>query len=255
MTTYIISFNGGLGAQLYSAAAYYYLEKHGYPVIANMNYFNNTPNTAIPGIKGQCSMWKYELNEYNILINSFKQYITIGNNFQKIDDGVQKALFGESGFICEEIKQKFSINPNSRLFIKEYLNNEEFICLHIRRGDYLNVASYIIPDEKYFNVVQELSKHIKTILVVSDTPISESLKSMLDTLDVNIKYQIGGDIHIIHGIMRLSKILICSNSQFSMTAGFLRDNNLLTYIPSQYTSDNNSDIDKHILELQQFKFY
>ena len=45
------------------------------------------------------------------------------------------------------------------------------------------------------------------------------------------------------------------SKRIGMIIQFLRDNNLLTYIPSQYTGDNNSDIDKHILELQQFKFY
>ena len=253
MTTYSISFSGGLGAQLYSAAAYYYLEQQGESVIADMNYFNITPRIAT--IYGQVSIWKYELNDYNIPINNFKQDITYEGWVEKIDDGVKKGLLGEAGFKSEEIRQKFPVNSNSQLFIKEFLNNEEFICLHVRRGDYLNVASYIIPDERYFNIIQELSKNIKTILVVSDTPISDSLKIAFDSLDLNIKYQIGGDIHLIHGIMRLSTILICSNSQFSMTAGFLRDNNLLTYIPIQYTGDPTSDIDIHMLELKHFKVY
>ena len=38
MTAYIITFTGGLGAQLYSAAAYYYLEKNGHSVI-NYNIY------------------------------------------------------------------------------------------------------------------------------------------------------------------------------------------------------------------------
>jgi hypothetical protein len=253
MTTYIVSFTGGLGAQLYSAAAYYYLEQQGESVIADMNYFNITPRIATT--HGQVSIWKYELEDYNIPINKFKQDIIYEGWVERIDDGVKKGLLGEAGFKSEEIRQKFPINFNSQLFIKEYLNNEEFICLHVRRGDYLNVASYIIPDAKYFDIIKEVSKNIKTIVVVSDTPISQSLKDALDSLNLNIIYQIGGNIHIIHGIMRLSTILICSNSQFSMTAGFLRDNNLLTYLPKQYTGDINSDIDKHLLELEYFKFY
>ena len=253
MTTYIISFTGGLGAQLYSAAAYYYLEKQGNSVIADMNYFNITPRIATT--QGQVSIWKYELDDYNIPIHNFKEYTVYEGGVERIDDGIKKGLLGEAGFKSEEIRQRFPLNFNSYLFIKEFLNNEEFICLHVRRGDYLNVASYIIPDEKYLNIVQEVSKNIKTILVVSDTPISDSLKIALDSLDLNIKYQVGGDIHIIHGIMRLSTILICSNSQFSITAGFLRNNNLLTYIPRQYSGDINNDIDKHMLEIQQFKVY
>jgi hypothetical protein len=253
MTTYSISFSGGLGAQLYSAAAYYYLEQQGESVIADMNYFNITPRIAT--MHGQVSIWKYELEDYNISINNFKQDITYEKCLEKIDDGMKKGLLGEAGFKSEEIRQKFPINSNSYLFIKDVLNNKDFICLHVRRGDYLNVASYIIPDEKYFNIIKEVSKNIKTIVVVSDTPISQSLKDGLDSLNLNIIYKMGGNIHIIHGIMRLSTILICSNSQFSMTAGFLRDNNLLTYIPRQYTGDPNNDIDKHILEIQQFTLY
>ena len=253
MMLYIISFSGGLGAQLYSAAAYYYLEQQGESVIADMNYFNITPR--ISTTHGQVSIWKYELDDYNIPITNFKQYITYEGCVERIDDGVKKGLLGEAGFKSEEIRQKFPLNSNSHLFIKDVLNNEEFICLHVRRGDYLNVASYMISDEKYLNIIQEVSKNIKIIVVVSDTPISQSLKNALDSLNLNIKYQVGGDIHLIHGIMRLSTILICSNSQFSMTAGFLRDNNLLTYLPRQYTGDINSDIDKHLLELQQFKLY
>jgi len=249
--SYTVTFTGGLGAQICSASAYFYLKNEGMNVSADMSYFTLTPKEAKPGNKGELSIWKYQLDNYNIPQSTFN---TNSVNYEIISDGVKKIAYAQLGFKNSSICLKFPISSAAYELRDSLFNNEKYVCLHVRRGDYINVASYIVPDEHYLNVLKKSIQDIKNLLVVSDTPISSTLINMLNTLNINIQYIIGRDLHTTHGIMRLSTVLICSNSQFSMTAGFLRDKNYITYIPTDYIGNNN-EFDIYIRSLENFKFY
>jgi hypothetical protein len=60
--SYTITFTGGLGAQICSASAYFYLKNEGMNVSADMSYFTLTPKEATLGNTGELSIWKYQLD-------------------------------------------------------------------------------------------------------------------------------------------------------------------------------------------------
>ena len=252
---YTITFEGGFGGQLLSASSYFFLESRGYDVGADMSYFSSENRDSILYNEGGRTVWKYELSNYNLPITHFKSNIL--NSEIVSDGGAKKLVLAELGFDIKEIRAKFAIDINAYKYKETVLCNDDFICLHVRRGDYLNVASYIIADERYFNITKKIiedNKLISKLLVVSDTPISENLSNLLNTLDINIIYNTETTTHVTHGLMRLSTILICSNSQLSMTAGFLRHTDAVTYFPTDYIG-NNHEIDIQIRKIKNFKFY
>jgi hypothetical protein len=252
--SYTITFEGGFGGQLSSACAYFYLESQDFNVGADMSYFSPENRDCILYNEGGCTVWKYELSNYNLPITYFKSRVP---NSEIVNDCAKKLLLAELGFNSKEIRSKFMINTDAYKYKETVLSNDDFICLHVRRGDYLNVASYIIADERYFNITKKITeenKLISKLLVVSDTPISENLRNLLNTLDINVIYNTETNTHVTHGLMRLSTILICSNSQLSMTAGFLRHTDAVTYFPTDYIG-NNHEIDIQVRKFKIFKFY
>ena len=62
---FIVSVEGGLGAQIISLSVYYYLKELEYKVLLDLSYFDNTPHVALEGDK-KLSYWPWELDNYGI---------------------------------------------------------------------------------------------------------------------------------------------------------------------------------------------
>jgi len=132
-------------------------------------------------------------------------------------------------------------NPNiSKLYeishlpeiLKESLG-EPFCCIHIRRGDYKNVASYLVSDEDFLLIAKKISI-LENLVVLSDDEISFHLKSKLRKLYKTVHFLEDISFQEAHVIMRHAKILVCSNSTFSLTAGLLNYQDPLIIIPTQW---------------------
>jgi hypothetical protein len=70
---------------------------------------------------------------------------------------------------------------------------------------------------------------------------------------MNVVTGIGGDPSVGHGLMRLSDILICSNSQYSFSAACLRRKNQLTIIPSKHDSGEDPSANEYLSEIRTFQ--
>jgi hypothetical protein len=106
------------------------------------------------------------------------------------------------------------------------------ICIHVRRGDYLNVASYVIPASHFIQISDILHNIPRAkLFVVSDTELEGQLKTFFESKRALVLE--GGDIYLIHALMRMSDILVCSNSQFSFSAALL-NRNQLSLIPRSF---------------------
>ena len=249
----IISFTGGYGAQIISAAAFFYINK----ILredtgAYMRYFSLTPHLATPGIKNDMSNWQWELNNFGLYIEDFNQPNIVSNN-NIIWDGPEKNKFGFSGLRHPEISSLFPISNEALLRKNKIFGNESFACMHIRRGDYLNVATHLVSDEAFLRISKRIGKLVKNLLIVSDTPLSRFMLEGLALLKINCITAIGGDPHLIHGLMRLSDILIASNSQFSLTAAALKDDTSLTLYPAQQDGDLQSYSNKFLEDIREFQ--
>ena len=292
---FIVTVEGGLGAQIISLSVYYFLKQLNYKVLLDLSYFDNTPFIASEG-DGKLSYWKWELDHFGIRFetldwikihklkkymtgniqdknegitilnfhNSLKKYKSVLNknfsffHFNKINniknkqanidnlfssnpilisDGKTKIKLFTNAMRDEAIRKKFIHNDCEWLQVieKENINFENTCCLHLRRGDFVNVASEIVSYEEFINICKKLHKQKENIIVFSDSSKEDNLEfnNMLSSLFNKVYWLNNIDNKVTHQLMRKSSILICSNSQFSITAAYLSNNT--SFIPNKKT--------------------
>jgi hypothetical protein len=249
----ILSFTGGIGAQIISAAGYFYLQKNNpETTFAYLDYFLQPPHLATPGISREISHWQWELSSFGLDINDFKKSnLNIGSNV--IWDGLEKLNYGFTGLRDPVIASKFPIDSSALNYRYELFGNETYTCIHLRRGDYLNVASYIVSDEAFLRAIYTVSKITSNLLVVSDSPLSSKMQTALTTLNIKCVLAVGGTPYLTHCLMRLSDILICSNSQYSLTAAALRDEYKLSIYPSLHDANLDSYSNIFLNKIREFQ--
>jgi hypothetical protein len=265
--TVIVVFSGGMGAQIFSAAIYFNLKLTGAVVYADLSYFDIEPIRATEGEIGKCSYWAWELDVFGLPINSFEQskdknnnlYIfgsklkklslliknllkLKSNNLHIIRDGLEKLSLAVKALSKPEIAGLFKIpyNHNCENFIKQ-----NYLCVHIRRGDYLNVASHVISDSVFIKAIKPLRHLLDQIVVISDSNLEKNFKSQVSVMFKITSFMDNVDVATAHVLMRRSTILICSNSQFSLSAALLNPDKLII-IPKQWFGGKHKALEKVI---------
>ena len=155
----VISFTGGLGAQIISAAIYFDLKGKGYNVYGDFSYFSQKDNQS-----RNYSIWEWQLNCFGLNISNFLQLNSqnLAIVFSTyVPDGKLKSQLSKIAF-----RNKMAINIfknytdefmklMTSILEKNKALNENYICIHMRRGDYLNVASHIISDQDFLKVLSK----------------------------------------------------------------------------------------------------
>lgn len=222
----IVTFTGGMGAQILSAAIYFSMRNSGKEVYADLTYFDTPENIAIEGQIGQPSHWAWQLKPFGLMPSDFESYT--GKKAAREDlivDGSRKISLALSALQSKSVQQYFPIaNLTTNTFDFEGAN---YVCVHIRRGDYLNVASHLIPDAVFLKFTHKFSPLCETLVVVSDSSISQSLKNNFCNQFKNCVFLDNIDAITTHCLMRKASVLICSNSQFSLTAAALNTTGLV----------------------------
>ena len=249
MSNKIITFSGGMGAQLFSAAAYFYLEQAGEPVAADLRYFDRPEHIATPGNKGEISHWGWDLDHYGLPKGSFRT----ATSGQLIPDSAEKIRLAMQGFNVPEVVARFSVAAAVQAQREQMFGTESYACLHVRRGDYLNVATYVVDDAALCRAVAKVSRLVKHLLVVSDSPLSPGMAATLQKLPLNAVVAVGGLPLMVHGLMRLSDVLVCSNSQFSLSAAVMRDSHSLTLYPARHEADPASYSNAFLNSIREFQ--
>ncbi|MCV2348162.1 hypothetical protein [Paucibacter sp. Y2R2-4] len=247
--TQLITFTGGLGAQLFSAAGYFYLEQSGQAVAADLRYFDRPEHVATPGTSGQISHWGWDLDHYGLSKASFRT-ATAGN---LVPDGPEKIRLAMCGFNEPAVVDRFKLSPAVQAQRQQLFGQDSYACLHVRRGDYVNVATYIVDDEALCRAVSKVVRLVKHLLVVSDTPLSPKMVELLSALPIEAVVAIGGEALMVHGLMRLADVLVCSNSQYSLSAAVMRDKYSLTLYPSRHDGDPASYSNAFLGSIREFQ--
>jgi Glycosyl transferase family 11 len=238
----VIVFAGGMGTQILQAATYFYYKKQGLKVFADVSYFDRPLSLAKEGQIGQLTHWHWQLDQYGLQKHTFD----ISPGFKKgeadvIVDGQRMLEIGLSALVDPEINDKFpSVGvPNlSNLNVDEY----SYVCIHIRRGDYVNVASHLIDDEIFLNILKKFSQLTGALVVLSDSQINADFKEKVSFLFQRALFLDQIDAVESHEIMRFSRVLICSNSTFSLTAAMLNKQALIV-LPKQWYGDKSRTIE------------
>jgi hypothetical protein len=250
-----ITFTGGLGAQILSASAYFYLKSLNKPVRANFEYFDLAAKVAHFQSLGiaftsKVSLFGWQLDDLGLHQSDF---YTIGPETEKIEDGAKKSQLAMSGLCDDEIRKLFSIPKKAHELKEELFGKEAFACVHMRRGDYLDVATYVVSDENFFDAIESVSRLAPNLLILSDSPLEDSFQKRVLSLGMQVITGIGGNPSVGHGLMRLSSVLIASNSQYSFSAACLREKNQLTIIPSKHDAGDDPSGNEYLGEIRTFQ--
>jgi hypothetical protein len=238
----VITFTGGLGAQILSHAIYNYLKIQNKNVYADLTYFDAPPRIAREGSKGEVSIWPWLLGEYNISKEDFalphrtfySKYLS--RPYVLSDRMIEKVRLGIEALNSGIIKQLFPISQHVNNKCREIDVNLDYLCVHLRRGDYLNFgnAIHVIKDEEFLEIINKFKSITHTIVIVSDSEISDDFKAVVQGLFKRQFYFVKSDTHLTHALMRNARHLICSNSQFSLTAAFLNSSEGFIMVPCNW---------------------
>lgn len=231
----IITFEGGLGSQMIPFLEMKYLDSEKMPYELNLEYFES----ALP-VNEKRRPWA--LSHYGIELANLKS---------------RPSSFGQvwrKNFVFEdEIFWEFVKESGSSLFpvLKQSTHSElikigaspeiPYSAIHIRRGDYLQLASKLVSNEE---IVQFAKKMISVlddqILLVSDSNIDRELFLQISQLcdSNNRRLFLLDDNSIpdvkVHEILRSANTLLCSNSTFSFTAALLAETGAKAFAPLSF---------------------
>jgi hypothetical protein len=207
------------------------------------------------------SYWEWQLSEYNIEIENFKHFrynlfFLFFNKFKFINDGDLKLKLAILSLdFIDNIKlfkkDIFTIKNSIEIDLFNDLN-KQYIALHMRKGDFINVATHVIPDELYIKLLFSINTTNMNLIVLSDSKLSTETYSLLNNKFHNLKIYDENKLtpFISHVIMSNASYLICSNSQFSFSAGLLNDG--FVYYPSKWSKYDNINFINSMSNLSNF---
>jgi hypothetical protein len=153
-----------------------------------------------------------------------------------------------------QFNEIFPIHEDTKKIMQD-LNialREDFVAIHIRRGDYLKVSSKIIEVEelgKLFQTLEYLSNG--RLLVFSDDTFSKNDEAKIRSYwPKDVTFVSGGDQHAVHGLLRFASVLVTSNSTFSLTAALLSEHpKQVVFAPTHFFSVSERDVNFLIQQL------
>lgn len=257
----LVVFEGGLGSQLFSYFQFDYLCNNDKEVEINLEYFNSNNNNKIEMTVRRA----WALDKYGITLDLLKsQAKKVSKSNSKIPTNLlavkNKNYFTK--YLDLDLASKFPIDTIwCDNFLVENALGANFYAIHIRRGDFLEIASKLITDEE----ISKLSSKLFTKL--PKLPILIFSDSDLDIKWINDFQSIGFDnIKLIdrdtcsdfqvHDLLRSAKILVASNSFFSLSAALLSINDQLAFIPMEfYVGHRDEPINELINKLSKFSVF
>jgi hypothetical protein len=241
----VVVFAGGMGTQIIQAAAYFSLKDAGHSVFADLSYFETEAKMAEVGAKGQLTHWFWQLEQFGLSKSSFEQSLDLNKcNSEILADGPKMLEIGLSALSKPSIQNRFkTIADITDILPSEALGS--FLCIHIRRGDYVNVASHLVTDEEFINLVRRFSGLTSHAVILSDSPVPAEFRAAVAHLFKTVTFLDGINPYSSHQIMRSARILVCSNSTFSLTAAAL-NSDALVIVPKQWFGKQDCDLDAPI---------
>jgi hypothetical protein len=229
----VVRFEGGLGSQLLSYFEYQLsLKDSTKSTYADCDYFTKFENPS--------QRWNWELSRYGIEISDLIDYSRHSALLKYrrptltswASETSWRHIRSECNMIFQIDNSKFSEELHKHGLIGDYG------VVHVRRGDYLQVASKIISFEMYLSLINKVRRIIpNNLVVISDSRVPDEFIIELQNL-CHGKVVVLDDPNInpglLHDIMRKSKLLIAGNSTFSFTAGLMADDDCTVVVPMDF---------------------
>jgi len=126
------------------------------------------------------------------------------------------------------------------------------LCIHVRRGDYVNVASHLVADCEFIGLAGKFTGLVGHLAVVSDSPIDKPFRQAASSGYEQAVFMDNIDAFTSHRIMRNARILICFNSQFNLIAALINPQ-ALAVLPKHWFGENDRAIEAPIHEACGFQ--
>lgn len=222
-----VTFTGGLGAQILSLAIVLDFRSRGILVNADLSYFSQSPKIADLG--DSVSIWPWALDEYGLTIKEAQELSTAqpGETSRLLQDSPEKFQVAIEALKKPSVREAFPAKPSSQVFrhlgLPDSAINQRYAVFHLRRGDYLNVSSHVVPEEEYLRLVPKIAKVVPAAIVVSDSLLTDDLHDFFRLHFRRVTFLEGHsyDATWIHHLLRNAPIHVGSNGSFSLTAGLL----------------------------------
>jgi len=236
----VVRIDGGLGSQMLCWMFYIIRKEHNQKTKVDVSFFNS--ERKIESKHSQPPARPWELHNYGIDLSSVKassvKYRPLFNSYEKIFK--ENRPFFET-LVNRNWNETFPIVEGARTLLAGGIGliEQDFCVVHLRRGDFLHFSSKIVD----LSTVLKLCESIKlllppTIIFVSDDPFTTHEQHVVQSQLNQHKIHFLDDIdqHICHGIMRMAKILVASNSTFSWTASLMSEKaHSLTFSPTTFS--------------------
>jgi hypothetical protein len=263
----VVPIEGGLGAQILGVALIDFLRENSRktntaePAI-DTSYFSAPPSTA-----SGLSTYGWQLDYYGIARSEFENAPVPRkpNRLRRLLGSGPKWLYDGSierqGLLITALSQtraqtisRFPITESHLRETAELLSDLGSGCcvVHLRRGDYLNVASHIVADQDLLPVLQGLIQTgVSGLLFISDSEVNIDFFRRHLPLTIRLSSIVGGDLYLSHALMRQAKILVTSNSQFSFSAALLNDQGF-RLMPKVWFSGRHADLHEQLLRFSNW---
>jgi hypothetical protein len=244
----LVYIEGGLGSQILGVISFWERQERFGAAKAkcDLTYFSS-PNRE--------GLWDWELDSYRISLSELKRFESASaRNILKLKSDFLSELELQTNYWAEVRKKYFSRFQFDPELVNEFIqrvtksnDSTSFGAVHMRRGDYLKVASKVINFDEYLVLLQSIRKIVpKDLLVISDSQLQDVEKGTLIShfgQNHNLIFlddpQI--DPFLIHCVMREADLLVTSNSTFSFSAALLGKSGQLAFSPVQFHSGQNAE--------------
>jgi hypothetical protein len=259
-----VVFEGGIGSQILSFIEYKEKIKNlRKPIPANFEYFSHITEDFVD--KNGLSRWAWKLDHYGIKqsdMNQISKRKKLVNKYLRVRQNNRSEIF--YNFRESKSASYIDLFPVQQTNIDAYLQsifeskNDEFCVIHIRRGDYLKVASKVTTLEEVCKLIEKIRYLLpKNILIASDSELNSFEKLLLGQRLAGFKYfyiDPKENPFLVHDLMRASKVLIASNSTFSFSAGLLANGDCLIFFPTKYFGEGSAQDTQAFIFRQPFDY-
>ena len=237
-----VYFEGGLGSQILSYILFRAKNEKINKVLCDLTYFQNILMDSHG--ENQISLWSYKLDHYGISINDLptrnkKSRLRIKPKFIPLDFlSIDKELLNK---VKSEIKLDRA-SLYAYLSVHNLQTDDPYGVIHLRRGDYLYVASHLVTEKQVIKLISKISDFLPNkVFLASDGEIDQSL---IDWFKINkpdiqlITADKDIDPFILHDLMRNSRLLITANSTFSFSAALLSSEQTISFVPQIFYKED-----------------
>ena len=237
-----IYFEGGLGSQLLAYILFEHRSKDNKKVLCDLTYFKSIHSDS--HTLNKVSFWSYKLGKYGIAINDLsiknkKSRIKVKPKFLPID------FLKIDKFLLDTVKSKVKLDLKKLSIYLEKFDiklEDSYGVIHIRKGDYLFVASHLISETQVIGLLSKIGDLLPDhIFIASDGKVDNNLldwlKKKRPSQTVSIVEQ-DIDAFLLHDLMRNSRVLVTANSTFSFSAALLSSDKTISFIPQIFYKED-----------------